>query len=57
MVRIDEELCAGCGKCEVICPAGFAMSDGIAVIKSNTAPCIDDVIRVCPIGAVERISG
>ncbi|HPJ40326.1 MAG TPA: 4Fe-4S binding protein [Spirochaetota bacterium] len=56
MVTINEELCAGCGKCEMVCPEGFSMSDGIALLKSSTVPCIDEVIRVCPVGAVERVS-
>lgn len=37
-LRIDEDLCTGCGKCVKICPQIFAMEDHLAVIMTNADP-------------------
>jgi ferredoxin len=52
MIRVDENICAGCGRCEKICPEGFSMQDGIAKVRNGEAPCVELVISECPPGAV-----
>ena len=37
-LELDQELCTGCGSCEIVCPhAVFAMNDGLAAIRDRDA--------------------
>lgn len=37
-LRLDQELCVGCGTCEIVCPhAVFEMADGLAEIRDRDA--------------------
>ena len=58
-VRVDEDLCSGCGICLDVAPELFEMgSDGKAHPKVNPVPvhlesmCLD-AIDQCPQGAIE----
>jgi len=59
MVKIDPELCIGCGVCEDICPAVFKVIEGVAVAihkeKCGEAGCCEDAAAACPTGAIEII--
>jgi ferredoxin len=38
-VRVDQELCSGCGPCADICPEVFELNeDGIAQVKVDQVP-------------------
>ena len=58
-VRIDEELCTGCGLCEETCPDIFKMDedkDVAAIIKTDydeyDEECIQEAVESCPSEAI-----
>ena len=58
-VRIDEELCTGCGLCEETCPDIFKMDEDkdIAIlIKTDydeyDEECIQEAVESCPSEAI-----
>ncbi len=58
-VRIDEELCTGCGLCEETCPDIFKMDedkDVASVIKTDydeyDEECIQEAAESCPSEAI-----
>ena len=55
MVKIDKELCIGCGACEAVCPDVFEMMDGKAVVKAGSdtsKPCVKNAKEGCPVDAI-----
>jgi len=54
IVKIDEELCNGCGKCVTPCAEGaIVMMDGKAkVIKEELCDGAGFCLAVCPTGAL-----
>ncbi len=36
-IKVDEELCTGCGICADICPEVFEMQDDLSVVKTSEA--------------------
>jgi NAD-dependent dihydropyrimidine dehydrogenase PreA subunit len=37
-LQLDQELCIGCGTCEIVCPhAVFQMTDGLAEVRDRNA--------------------
>jgi len=58
-VRIDEELCTGCGLCEETCPDIFKMDedkDIAVIIKTDydeyDEECIQEAVESCPSEAI-----
>ncbi len=57
-VRIDEDLCIGCGNCEEVCPAVFRMRevDDKAEIfdleACDSAGCCEAAEENCPVDAI-----
>lgn len=56
-VKIDEELCVGCGLCTNTCPDVFEMQGDKAVAKISTVPAnLEDSCRQakdeCPVEAI-----
>jgi len=58
-VRIDEDLCTGCGLCEETCPDIFKMNeekDIAEVIKTDyddyDEECIQEAVESCPSEAI-----
>jgi len=56
-VKIDEELCSGCGLCEETCPDIFSLEDDIAkVINPNCEEedeeCCQEAADNCPEEAI-----
>jgi ferredoxin len=56
-VRVDPDLCTGCGPCEAICPEVFEMRDDKSVvILKDVPPELEDAVREaadsCPANAI-----
>lgn len=57
-LKVDLDLCTGCGLCAQICPEVFEMGDdGYSHVRSGsdeTLSCVDEAIDQCPVGAISR---
>ena len=56
-VKVDAELCSGCGPCEEICPEVFEIVDDVARVKGDCVPSeVEDTCREamenCPTEAI-----
>jgi ferredoxin len=56
-VRVDPELCTGCGPCADVCPEVFEMKDDQSVVLVKEIPAeLQDAVReaadACPTGAI-----
>jgi ferredoxin len=59
-VQVDEDLCIGCGTCELMCSQCFQLTDGKAkVIRDECSEDIEcdmqDVIDSCPTEAISIV--
>ncbi|MFH1523028.1 MAG: ferredoxin [Patescibacteria group bacterium] len=54
-IKIDKELCIGCGTCEAICPDNFKMNDdGKAdVISQEEKDCVKAAAESCAVQAIK----
>lgn len=55
-LKVDDELCIGCGTCIEICPEVFALNEeGKAYVKNqegcSTCNC-EEAINSCPVSAI-----
>ncbi|MCX8146953.1 MAG: ferredoxin [Candidatus Woesearchaeota archaeon] len=53
-VVIDKNKCIGCGACASICSEGFVLKGGKSNVKNPNAPCVDEAISACPVGAITK---
>jgi len=53
-VKVNEELCIGCGTCESLCPEVFKVENGKAkAISEGCKECsLDETISSCPVNAI-----
>lgn len=56
-IKIDHDLCIGCGSCESICSAHFELKDdGLAYVKAQykeeDKDDIESAKESCPVGAI-----
>ena len=53
-IKVNEELCIGCGTCESLCPKVFKIEDGKSkVISQDCAECnCQEVVDSCPVSAI-----
>ena len=54
---IDESACIGCGSCEALCPAVFAMTDrgtaeAIAEATDATQADVKEAMKMCPANCI-----
>lgn len=50
-IKVDEELCTGCGTCEALCPACFKMEDGKSKVIGED-DCAKQAAESCPEAAI-----
>jgi len=57
-LKVDKDLCTGCGLCAQICPEVFEIGDdGYAHViegADETLPCVGEAMDQCPVGAISR---
>jgi len=54
-IKVNKELCIGCGSCEAICPKTFALKDGKAYAKQSEVKkitCEKEAADSCPVSAI-----
>lgn len=58
MIKVNADLCIGCGTCESICPQVFRVEDGKSqVIAEDCENCncdAEEVIKACPVSAITK---
>ena len=54
-IKVNRELCIGCGTCEALCPAVFKINaEGKAeVISQDDLACAKNAAESCPVQAIE----
>ena len=57
-VRVEKDLCVGCGLCCDTCSDVFEMQDNVAVVKSDEVPagseeCAKQMASDCPAEAIK----
>jgi len=55
MIKINQELCIGCGACASLCPDVFKMNDAgkSEVISEENTDCAKNAGESCPVQAIE----
>jgi ferredoxin len=55
MIKIDQNLCIGCGACEAICPDNFKIDESgkAQVVGEGEADCAKMAAESCPVQAIE----
>ena len=53
-VKVNKDLCIGCGTCEALCPKVFQLQDGKShVIAEECGECnCQEAVDSCPVGAI-----
>lgn len=59
-VKVDQDLCIGCGTCELMCSQCFQLEDGKAQVMSDNCDNVDcdiqEVIDSCPVEAISIVA-
>lgn len=56
-VRVDENLCTGCGLCVDICPEVFEMPEAVSIVKTQNisgdlVEKVKEAAESCPVEAI-----
>jgi ferredoxin len=56
-VKVNEELCIGCGTCEALCPKVFKMENGKSKVISEDCEDCDcrEAVESCPASAISIV--
>ncbi|MDD2999094.1 MAG: ferredoxin [Erysipelotrichia bacterium] len=54
---VDQDICIGCGQCEMICPAVFKLNDGKSTViqkpvASENEASVTEAAGSCPVSAI-----
>ncbi|MFH1661712.1 MAG: ferredoxin [Candidatus Falkowbacteria bacterium] len=55
-IKLDKNLCIGCGTCVAVCPKSFKMNDDEAkaeVISQEDSECVKNSVESCPVQAIK----
>jgi len=54
-IKVNNDLCIGCGTCEVLCPKVFKLNaeNKIDVLSQEDIPCAKNAAESCPVQAIE----
>jgi len=57
VVKVDEDLCTGCGVCSDMCPDVFDLEDDVAKVKMDEVDgehleCTKEAAESCPVEAI-----
>ncbi len=57
VVKVDEDLCTGCGVCSDMCPDVFELEDDVAQVKveevdGDLLDCAKEAAESCPVEAI-----
>lgn len=50
-IKVDQELCSGCGTCEALCPSCFKLKDGKSQVVGE-GDCAQQAADSCPESAI-----
>ena len=53
-MKINKELCIGCGACEASYPGVFNFKEGEVSIKDENTPWSKEYAETCPVEAIEE---
>lgn len=54
-MKVDKNLCVGCGACCGVCPAGaIQLKDGKAEIDQSKCANCHQCMQICPMGAISE---
>ena len=53
-IKVNQELCIGCGACASLCPDVFKISDAgkAEVINEENVACAKNAVESCPVQAI-----
>jgi len=54
LIKVDKELCIGCGTCEALCPNVFKMNEEnkAEVVGQEEEECAKNAAESCPVQAI-----
>lgn len=54
MIKVDKELCIGCGACVALCPDSFKLNDEgkSEVVNQDNLECAKKAAESCPVQAI-----
>lgn len=60
-LKVDQDVCIGCGACQAICPSAFEIDDNgyaTTIVDEISEEIKEDAIDAkegCPVGAIEEV--
>jgi ferredoxin len=51
-IKVDKDLCVGCGACAGICPSSFTIGDDGKADSLGDSDCAMNAIESCPVQAI-----